>query len=65
MVTIILVRLKSKSLLREEIYDDFEKKPETPRKWRQIKMKSVPLESPWSKPLYREITVPLLEQQRK
>ena len=25
MVTIILVRLKSKSLLREEIYDDFEK----------------------------------------
>ena len=28
-------------------------------------MKSVPLESPWSKPLYREITVPLLEQQRK
>jgi len=45
MVTIISVRLKIKSLLRKEINDDFEKKPETPGKWRQIKIKLEPFES--------------------
>ena len=41
------------------------KKPQTPRKWRQIKMKSVPLVLAWSKTLCREITVPLPKQQGK
>ena len=65
MVTIISVRLKSKSLLRKEINGDFEKKPEIPHKWSQIKINSVPLESAWSDTMYREIRVPLLELQRK
>jgi hypothetical protein len=64
-VTIISVHLKSKSLLRKEIYDDLQKKPETPREWRHIKIKSAPLESALSKTLYREITISLTEQQRK
>jgi len=62
MVTIISIRLKSRSLYRKEIYSDFKRKPETPRKWRQIKMKIAPLELVWSKTLNREIIVPLLEQ---
>ena len=65
MVTIISVRLKSKSLLRKEIYGDFGKKPENPQKWCQMKMKSVPLESALSKALLRENTVSLLKQQGK
>jgi len=45
MATIIPVRPKRKSLLRKEIYGDFEKKSETSQKWQQINMKSIPLES--------------------
>jgi hypothetical protein len=30
MVTIVSVNFRSKSLLRKEIYGDFEKEPETP-----------------------------------
>jgi hypothetical protein len=44
-VIFISVRIKNKSLLRKDIYGNFDKKPETPQKWCQIKMKSVPLES--------------------
>ena len=39
MVTIISINLKSKSLLGKQIYGYFEKEPETPRKWRQLKIK--------------------------
>jgi hypothetical protein len=45
MVTIISVCIKNKSLLGKEINGYFKKKPETTRKWPQIKIKSVPLES--------------------
>ena len=65
LLTIISVCLKSKSLLQKEIYGDFENRPETPPQWRQIKMKSTILESEWAKTIYREITVPHLEQQGK
>ena len=63
MATIISVCLKSKSLLRKEIYGDFEKTSETPQKWRQINMKSLSLEAVWSRTLYKEIIVPLLDKQ--
>ena len=65
LLTIISVCLKSKSLLQKEIHGDFENRPETPPQWRQIKMKSTILESEWAKTIYREITVPHLEQQGK
>jgi hypothetical protein len=65
LLTIISVCLKSKSSLQKEIYGDFEKKPETPPKWRQIKTKSAKLESELLKTSCRAITVPLLEQQGK
>jgi hypothetical protein len=45
MIAIVSVNLRNKNLLRKEIYGDFEKEPETPRKWRQIEIKSPPLES--------------------
>jgi hypothetical protein len=50
MVTLISLHLESKSLLRKEIYVNFEKNKAS-QKWRQIQMKSVPLDSKWSKPL--------------
>jgi len=43
MVTIISVY--PKSLLRKKIYGDFEKKPETPQKWCQNKIKCLPMAS--------------------
>jgi hypothetical protein len=39
MVTIILGNLKIKILLENQIYGDYEKEPETPLKWFQIKIK--------------------------
>ena len=37
----------------------------TTRKWRQIKMISVPLKSAWAKTFFTEIIVPIPEQQGK
>jgi hypothetical protein len=50
MVTFVSVDLRSKSLLKKKFIIISKKKPQTPQKWRPIKMKTVPWESKWSKP---------------
>ena len=47
MIAIISIRPKIKSLLRKEIYGGLKRKPESPRKWHHIKMKSAPSKSAW------------------
>ena len=64
MVIILSVNLKSKILLRKEIYGDYKKKSLKPRE-NGIGIKSAPLESAWSKTLHRTITAIHLEHKEK
>jgi len=58
MITVISINFNANSLLLTETYGNLERQLETPQTWRQIEIKTAPLESLCPKTPFRSYGLP-------